>query len=161
MQRLLRSCSLQCFEADLPCSHVVVVCRPLQEHVQSRIVWHLDVDFRLTSHLVMLHLMIRWGLLGKRVLTPDLDRRSLFGGFHTPPSFFLLIHLLLTIILMESGSIKILADVLLLLLSFFSLFFFFSRCGKVKVSLLNLHPQTIHFLLQTLILLDDFRLRRC
>ena len=161
MQRLLRSCSLQRFEADLPCSHMIIVRRPLQEHVQSRIVGHLHVDFRLTGYLMMLHLMMRWGLLGKGVLTPDFDRRSLFGGFHTPPNFFLLIHLLLTIILMESGSIKILADVLLLLLFFFSLSLFFSHCGKVKVSLLNLHLQTIHFLLQTLILLNDFRLRRC
>merc|ERR1712148_20370 len=117
------------------------------------------MNFRLTSYLMKLHLMIRWGLLGERVLTPDLDRRSLFGSFHTPPNFFLLIHLLLTIILMESGSIKILADVLSLLLFFFTLFLFFSLCGKVKISLLNLHPQIIHFLLQTLILLDDFRRR--
>merc|ERR1711911_282121 len=112
------------------------------------------MDFRLTGYLMMLHLMIRWGLLGKGVLTPDFDRRSLLGGFYAPPNFLLLIHLLLTIILMESGSIKILADVLSLLLFFFSLSLFCSRCGKVKVSLLNLHLQTIHFLLQTLILLE-------
>ena len=80
-------------------------------------------------------------------MSPDFDWGLLLGGFHTPSFTVVLIPLLLMLLttsLMESWSIEVLANILtfLCLLSLNSILFL--SCGKIKVSLLDLHLSLIH-----------------
>ena len=115
----------------------------------------------MTNCLVMLHLMVTWRRWDQSVLSPDLDWGLLFGGFHTPSFSVVLIPLLLMLLttsLMESWSIEVLTNILAFLCFFPLDSIFFLSCGKIKVSLLDLHLQLGNFLLQLATLLVDFRL---